>query len=139
MNGELQQGVIEQKENHVGAVIGFKTHKGEQVHARVASSFISHDQAALNLKELGNDSFEELAEKGRKAWNEVLGRIEVSGGNLDQYRTFYSCLYRATLFPQKHYEMERLFIIVRIPELLRKDIFTQEPDFGILSVVCFRY
>ncbi len=105
VNGELSD-ATEQQENHVGAVIGFKTKKGEAVHARVASSFISHEQAALNLKELGDDTLEELTEKGRKAWNDVLGRIEVEGGNLDQYRTFYSCLYRATLFPQKHYEID---------------------------------
>ena len=105
VNGELSD-ATEQQENHVGAVIGFKTKKGEAVHARVASSFISHEQAALNLKELGDDSLEELKEKGRKAWNDVLSRIEVEGGNLDQYRTFYSCLYRATLFPQKHYEID---------------------------------
>ncbi|MBP3316936.1 MAG: GH92 family glycosyl hydrolase [Alistipes sp.] len=106
VNGELKENQTEQQENHVGAVIGFKTRKGEQVHARIASSFISHEQAALNLKELGNDSLEELTEKGRQAWNDVLGRIEVDGGDLDQYRTFYSCLYRATLFPQKHYEID---------------------------------
>ncbi|MBQ5899374.1 MAG: GH92 family glycosyl hydrolase, partial [Alistipes sp.] len=105
VNGELTD-ATEQTEDHVGAVIGFKTKKGEAVHARVASSFISHEQAALNLKELGDDTLEELTEKGRKAWNDVLGRIEVEGGNLDQYRTFYSCLYRATLFPQKHYEID---------------------------------
>ena len=95
----------EQQSNHVGAVIGFRTSKGEQVHARVASSFISEEQAALNLRELGNDTLETLKEKGRQAWNDVLGRVEVSGGDLDQYRTFYSCLYRTTLFPQKHYEI----------------------------------
>ncbi len=59
----------------------------------------------MNLRELGDDSLEVLKEKGRKAWNEVLGRIEVSGGDLDQYRTFYSCLYRSTLFPHKLYEI----------------------------------
>ncbi len=96
----------EQQSNHVGAVIGFKTSKGEAVHARVASSFISHEQAAINLGELGDDTLEQLTEKGRKAWNDVLGRVEVEGGDLDQYRTFYSCLYRATLFPQKHYEID---------------------------------
>ena len=106
VNGELKENQTEQQENHVGAVIGFKTRKGEQVNARIASSFINHEQAALNLKELGNDSLEELTEKGRQAWNDVLGRIEVDGGDLDQYRTFYSCLYRATLFPQKHYEID---------------------------------
>ena len=105
VNGKLEKGVTEQKDNHVGAVIGFATKKGEKVNARVASSFISHEQAAINLKELGNDSLEEIKEKGRKAWNDVLSRIEVEGGNLDQYRTFYSCLYRATLFPQMHHEI----------------------------------
>lgn len=105
VNGKLEKDATEQQANHVGAVIGFATSKGEQVNARVASSFISHEQAAINLKELGDDTLEEVAEKGRKAWNDVLGRIEIEGSNLDQYRTFYSCLYRATLFPQKHHEI----------------------------------
>ena len=105
VKGKLEKDATEQQANHVGAVIGFATSKGEQVNARVASSFISHEQAAINLKELGDDTLEEITEKGRKAWNDVLGRIEIEGGNLDQYRTFYSCLYRATLFPQKHHEI----------------------------------
>ena len=96
----------EQKANHAGAIIGFSTRKGEKVHARVASSFISQAQALENLKELGNDSFDVLVEKGKTAWNEVLGRIEVEGGNLDQYRMFYSCLYRSLLFPRKFYEID---------------------------------
>ena len=103
-DGKLLEGQ-EQQSNHVGAVLGVRTSKGEQVLARVASSFISEEQAALNLRELGDDTLETLKEKGRQAWNDVLGRVEVSGGDLDQYRTFYSCLYRATLFPQKHYEI----------------------------------
>ena len=96
----------EQEANHAGAIIGFATRKGEKVHARVASSFISQAQALENLKELGNDSFDVLVEKGKTAWNEALGRIEVEGGNLDQYRMFYSCLYRSLLFPRKFYEID---------------------------------
>ena len=101
---KLEEGNLEQKADHTGAIIGFSTRKGEIVHARIASSFISFEQAAQNLKELGNDSFEQLAQKGKDAWNQVLGKIEVEGGNLDQYRTFYSCLYRSLLFPRKFYE-----------------------------------
>ena len=101
---KLEEGNLEQKADHTGAIIGFSTRKGEIVHARIASSFISFEQAAQNLKELGNDSFEQLAQKGNDAWNNVLGKIEVEGGNLDQYRTFYSCLYRSLLFPRKFYE-----------------------------------
>ncbi len=96
----------EQTADHVGAVIGFKTTKGEIVHAKVASSFISFEQASLNLKELGNDSFDQVAAKGKAAWNKVLSKIEVEGGSLDQYRTFYSCMYRSLLFPRKFYELD---------------------------------
>ena len=102
----LKEGQLEQTNFHTGAVIGFKTRKGEIVHARVASSFISPEQAELNLKELGNDSFDALAQKGKEAWNNVLGKLEVVGGTLDQYRTFYSCLYRSLLFPRKFYEID---------------------------------
>ncbi len=97
---------VEQQANHAGAIIGFATKKGEEVHARVASSFISHEQALLNLKELGSDNFDVLVQKGQDAWNEMLGRFEVEGGNLDQYRMFYSCLYRSLLFPRKFYEID---------------------------------
>lgn len=102
----LKEGVNEQTADHTGAVIGFQTRKGEVVHARIASSFISFDQAAINLKELGNDNFDQLTAKGKDAWNEALGKIEVEGGNLDQYRTFYSCLYRSLLFPRKFHEVD---------------------------------
>ena len=102
----LHEKVLEQTGNHTGAVIGFKTAKGEKVHARVASSFISLEQAELNLKELGTDDLETLAQKGKDAWNDVLSRIEVEGGTLDQYRVFYTCLYRSLLFPHKFYEID---------------------------------
>jgi predicted alpha-1,2-mannosidase len=105
-NGRLQENILEQSTGHAGAIIGFKTHKGEKVHARIASSFIGHEQASLNLKELGDDDMEQLSRKGKEAWNQVLGRIEVEGGSLDQRRTFYSCLYRSLLFPRKLYEID---------------------------------
>ena len=102
----LKEGATEQTSEHVGAVIGFQTKKGEIVHAKVASSFISFEQAAINMKELGNDSFDALVQKGKDAWNALLSKIEVEGGNLDQYRTFYSCFYRSLLFPRKFYEID---------------------------------
>lgn len=104
--GILTENKLEQESKHAGAIIGFQTKKGEIVHARIASSFISYDQAELNLKELGEDSFDLVKEKGKQAWNELLSRVKVEGGNLDQYRTFYSCLYRSLLFPHKFYEID---------------------------------
>ena len=85
---------------------GFVTKKNEQVVVRVASSFISPEQAERNLQEVGNESFDAIKEKGRQRWNDVLGRIEVEDENVDHLRTFYSCLYRATLFPRMFYEFD---------------------------------
>jgi predicted alpha-1,2-mannosidase len=100
-------GKSELQDNHVGAAIRFVTKRGEQVNARVASSFISFDQAELNLKELGSDSFDQVCQKGKDIWNKGLSRITVEGGTTDQIRTFYSCLYRTMLFPRKFFEFDK--------------------------------
>ncbi len=97
--------VYEFENDHAIATIGFKTVRGEVVNANVASSFISLDQAWLNLEEIGAKSFAEVKNEAKARWNDVLGRIQVGGGTVDQYRTFYSCLYRSVLFPRKFYEI----------------------------------
>ena len=94
------------EKGHAGAIVTFKTRRGEKVSARVASSFISLEQAERNLKELGNDNMEQVKQKGRQRWNDVLGRIEIEDDNIDHLRTFYSCLYRSVLFPRSFYEMD---------------------------------
>jgi len=99
-DGKIETKEVEAQENHAGAIIGFSTQKGEQVHARVASSFISYEQAEINLKELGNNSFDQITATGRNRWNEVLGRIEIVDDNINNLETFYSCLYRTLLFPR---------------------------------------
>ena len=97
----------EQKGNHVGAIITFKTsQRGEKILARVASSFVSSAQAMQNLKELGLTDMDQLKQQGRQRWNEVLGKIEVEDENIDHLRTFYSCLYRSVLFPRAFYEKD---------------------------------
>ena len=98
---------LELTNRHVGAIVGFKTtHRGEIINARVASSFISIEQAEQNLKEIGNDNFETVKEKGRAVWNQTLSRVSVEGGTIDQVRTFYSSLYRMLFFPLKLYEKD---------------------------------
>ncbi|MDF3026095.1 MAG: alpha-mannosidase [Fluviicola sp.] len=93
--------------DHSGLVIGFKTGKGEPVHLKVASSFISHEQAELNLqREVGNKDFNAIRNAAENQWNQTLGKIEVSGGTDEQMRTFYSCLYRTLFFPNKLYEID---------------------------------
>ena len=100
----IVDGKSELLDDHVGAAIQFKTKKGEQICTRVASSFISFEQAERNMKELGGDSFDQVKAKGDDIWNKELARIVVEGGSDDQLKTFYSCLYRTMLFPRKFYE-----------------------------------
>ena len=95
---------MESTSDHAGAIIGFSTADVEQVHARVASSFISLEQAMINLKEL-KPTFEENKENAKKIWNDALGKIKIEDDNLDNLRTFYSCQYRTLLFPRKFYEI----------------------------------
>ncbi|HCV82894.1 MAG TPA: alpha-mannosidase, partial [Zunongwangia profunda] len=103
---QLAKGQAEMKADHAGAIVGFDTKDGAVVHAKVASSFISFDQAQLNLdREIAKDDFETTKQNARDLWNEKLGRLEVSGGTIDQVRTFYSCLYRTLFFPNKLYEI----------------------------------
>ena len=99
--------------DHCGAVVGFATKKGEKVNLRIASSFISLEQAELNLqRELSKDSFDDTFKKAKLAWNEKLKRVEVAGGTIDQMRTFYSSLYRMLCFPHKMYEINKAGEIV---------------------------
>jgi predicted alpha-1,2-mannosidase len=99
---------LELTSDHSGAVIGFKTAKGEKVVAKAASSFISFEQAELNLqRELAGDSFDVTKTKGKAIWNKTLSKISVEGGTTDQLRTFYSCLYRTLFFPNKLYELDK--------------------------------
>ncbi len=106
LDNHIKTGKNEIEGNHAGGIIGFSTHRGEEVHVRVASSFISLEQAELNLRELGNDSFETVMARGEKRWNEVLSRVTIQDDNIDNLRTFYSCLYRSVLFPRSFYEFD---------------------------------
>lgn len=105
-NGDALSTLDEQQADHTGAIIGFRTRRGEQITARVASSFISHEQALRNLEEVNGKGFETVKSEAKTAWNDVLGRIAIEGGDLDQQRTFYSCLYRTSLFPRTFYEID---------------------------------
>ncbi|OOQ59571.1 GH92 family glycosyl hydrolase [Mucilaginibacter pedocola] len=94
-------------DKHVSALIAFSTKAGEKVNLRVASSFISLEQAELNLqREVGKNSFDATCAAGKATWNKTLSRLSIEGGSVDQARTFYSCLYRMLFFPNKMYELD---------------------------------
>lgn len=91
----------------IGAYIQFKD--GQTVQAKIASSYISPDQAALNLHtELGkHKKFEDTKSAAKEVWNNHLNKIVVEGGTEEQLKTFYSCFFRASLFSRKFYERNK--------------------------------
>ncbi|MCW3078587.1 MAG: alpha-mannosidase [Segetibacter sp.] len=103
----IQEGKTEGEGEGVGVYLQFK--EGEKVQAKVASSYISHEQAGVTLKaELGRfKSLEDTKAAGAQIWNKHLGRILVEGGTEEERATFYSCFFRASLFSRQFYEYDK--------------------------------
>ncbi len=94
----------------VGAYISFKTKKNEVINLRIASSFISLDQARENLRrEIPNGNFDQLAADTRKVWQENLQGMEVSGVTEDQKAIFYTALFHTFLFPREFSEYGKYY------------------------------
>ncbi|MFI6079470.1 GH92 family glycosyl hydrolase [Streptomyces sp. NPDC051217] len=76
------------------------------VNLRIATSLISVDQAKKNLAdELPADlGFDRVKKDAQRAWDDILGKVEVEGANKDQLTTLYSSLYRLYLYPNSGFE-----------------------------------
>ncbi len=81
--------------------------KKKNITFKMATSYISYEQAVTNLE---NDStyadFDSLKQENEKLWNEYLSRIEIKSDE-ETMKTFYSCMYRAFLYPHKAYEIDK--------------------------------
>ena len=103
----IQETQLEGEGEGIGAYIQFK--EGETVQAKVASSYISGEQAGVTLhSELGRfKSLDDTKAAAAKIWNAHLGRIAVEGGTEEEKATFYSCFFRASLFSRQFYEYDK--------------------------------
>ena len=91
----------------IGASIAFNSLKNGEVNIKVGTSFISIEQARVNLKnDFADHDFEFIRKKATDIWEDALSRIKVKTSNVEHIRTFYSCLYRTLLFPRKFYEFD---------------------------------
>ncbi|MET4139784.1 GH92 family glycosyl hydrolase [Pedobacter sp. UYP1] len=106
-HNSLQAGAETATGEGKGAYLEFNA--GVKVQLKTASSYISQEQAELNLyTELGADqTLEQTKAKAAKIWNETLGKVIVEGGSEEDKATFYSCLFRASLFSRKFYELDK--------------------------------
>ena len=73
---------------------------------RIATSYISEEQAMLNLRrETEGKTYEEIESLAASAWEELLSRVKIRADE-QVMRTFYSCMYRAFVFPNRFYETD---------------------------------
>ena len=97
-------GVSTQRISDKAEAVGVYLSKSKYT-VKVATSFISIEQAKLNLQnELGDRSFDDVVKTAENEWENLLSRLQVDGDE-KIVKTFYSCLYRAFVFPNKFYEI----------------------------------
>ena len=77
----------------------------KQQNMRFGTSFISLEQAILNLSREATQTAAEYLEKSLTEWEGYLSRIEVEHQEPSQTATFYHNFYRMFLFPQTFYEV----------------------------------
>ncbi|MDP4186339.1 MAG: GH92 family glycosyl hydrolase, partial [Bacteroidota bacterium] len=76
-------------------ILSFDAAKGKKLEFRYAISYIGPEQARVNFHyDISKESFDQIAQKAKKIWQQALDKIEVSGGDDAQRRTFYTALYR---------------------------------------------
>ncbi len=84
----------------IGAFLTFDTEEGEEIEVQLAVSFVSIENARLNLdKELTGKDFEQVREESGERWNNDLSRILVEGGTDEQKTVFYTALYHTLIHP----------------------------------------
>lgn len=87
-----------------GGWIGWEFDAETTVEVRVGISYISEEQARKNLdSDLGDATFETVADRADAAWNHVLNRVQVDGTDA-QKAQFYTALYHSAFQPADHTE-----------------------------------
>ena len=83
-----------------GGFVTFDTTKERAVRVKVGLSYVSAENARLNLRaENAGWDFDAVRARARARWNDALRRIEVSGGTLAERQVFYTALYHTLLHP----------------------------------------
>ncbi len=80
---------------NIGLYAKYPTDEGEQILVKVGFSFISEEQAKLNLeREIPDWDFERIKKIGRDIWNTALNKVQIEGGTESQRTIFYTAMYR---------------------------------------------
>lgn len=94
----------------IGAYVSFQTKKNEVVKVKIATSFVSLEQARINLQnEIPAWDFEQVVSQTRGKWQSALEKIQVDGVSDDNKTVFYTSLYHCLLFPRENSEYGKYY------------------------------
>ena len=86
--------------NDVGVWFSFDTKPGEKIYVQTGVSFVSEQNALLNLNtEQPTLDFAATCAKAEEAWEKALSVIEVEGGTPEERTVFYTSLYHLQIHP----------------------------------------
>ncbi|WP_280854063.1 GH92 family glycosyl hydrolase [Streptomyces sp. SAI-041] len=104
--GVFDKPVTDGSSSGVKGYLRFDAGGDRTVTLRLATSLISLDQAKDNLRQEIPDgtSFDDVKGAAQRAWDRLLGKVEVEGATQDQLTTLYSSLYRLYLYPNSGFE-----------------------------------
>lgn len=84
----------------IGVYFTFDTEENEEVEVQMGVSFVSIENARLNLEtEQKGNHFAQIHQDARALWENDLSRITVEGGTDDQKTIFYTALYHLLIHP----------------------------------------
>ncbi len=110
-NEEVFPGLAQlEGQKRLGAYVSFSTKNKEKVKVKIATSFISIDQARENMqKEIPHWNLEKIAQQTRELWQDNLSKITVEGVSDEQKTIFYTAYYHSLLFPRLFSEYGRYY------------------------------
>ena len=86
---------------HIGFFAEYNTNEGEMIEMKAGISFVNMQGAENNFrKEIEKITFEQAKVNVKKAWENTLSKISVTGGTDDQKTIFYTALYHTMIDPR---------------------------------------
>ncbi|HEX7733295.1 MAG TPA: GH92 family glycosyl hydrolase [Ktedonobacteraceae bacterium] len=96
----LHPGSFQSSGSQSGAYVQFDTTHNQVVQVKVGLSFVSVNNALLNLQQESPAwDFSAVRTLARTAWDSKLGLIQVQGGSLAEKQIFYTALYHTFMHP----------------------------------------
>ncbi|WP_305150672.1 GH92 family glycosyl hydrolase [uncultured Duncaniella sp.] len=107
----------------IGVWYTYETSPGEIVEVSVGVSFVSEENAMLNLdtEQPAGMTFDKIYASARDLWNDDLSRIKVEGGSDNQKTVFYTALYHTLIHPNILQDVDGRYPAMESNEIMKAE------------------